>query len=135
MLGCGSHSFCEVDLVYEKFSKRQTETVLTLPGAGGAVSFKYDLFGRRIYKSSSGGTSVYSFSSVQGSSQLVSRAFANQQRASRLDSYKEYLRKRISGRGLLPRYPAINEFRGARSLRIPGEADHHSGVIPITIPG
>ncbi len=33
---------------------------VTLPGSGGTVSFKYDPFGRRIYKSSSG-TSVYAY--------------------------------------------------------------------------
>jgi len=32
-----------------------------LPGSGGTVSFKYDPFGRRIYKSSSSGTSVYAY--------------------------------------------------------------------------
>jgi RHS repeat-associated protein len=32
---------------------------VTLPGSGGTVSFKYDPFGRRIYKSSSTATSVY----------------------------------------------------------------------------
>ncbi len=34
---------------------------VTLPGSGGTVSFKYDPFGRRIYKSSSAGTSVFAF--------------------------------------------------------------------------
>jgi hypothetical protein len=34
-------------------------TSMTLPGTGGTVSFKYDPFGRRIYKSSSAVTSVY----------------------------------------------------------------------------
>lgn len=34
---------------------------VTLPGAGGTVTFKYDPFGRRIYKSSSAGTSVYAY--------------------------------------------------------------------------
>src|SRR6202171_4911631 len=34
---------------------------VTLPGNGGAVSFKYDPFGRRIYKSSTAGTSVYAY--------------------------------------------------------------------------
>jgi RHS repeat-associated protein len=34
---------------------------VTLPGSGGTVSFKYDPFGRRIYKSSSVGTSVYAY--------------------------------------------------------------------------
>ena len=34
---------------------------VTLPGTGGTVSFKYDPFGRRIYKSSSTATSVYSY--------------------------------------------------------------------------
>ena len=33
----------------------------TLPGSGGTVSFKYDPFGRRIYKSSSSGTSVFAY--------------------------------------------------------------------------
>ena len=32
---------------------------VTLPGTGGTVSFKYDPFGRRIYKSLSTGTSVF----------------------------------------------------------------------------
>src|SRR6266571_6144731 len=36
-------------------------TSVTLPGTGGAVSFKYDPFGRRIYKSSSSATSVYAY--------------------------------------------------------------------------
>jgi len=36
-------------------------TSVTLPGSGGTVSFKYDPFGRRIYKSSSSGTSVYAY--------------------------------------------------------------------------
>jgi RHS repeat-associated protein len=36
-------------------------TSLTLPGSGGTVSFKYDPFGRRIYKSSSSGTSVFAY--------------------------------------------------------------------------
>ncbi len=34
---------------------------VTLPGSGGTVSFKYDPFGRRIYKSSSSTTSVYAY--------------------------------------------------------------------------
>src|SRR5207245_11079382 len=34
---------------------------VTLPGTGGTVSFKYDPFGRRIYKSSSSGTSFYAY--------------------------------------------------------------------------
>jgi RHS repeat-associated protein len=36
-------------------------TSVTLPGSGGTVSFKYDPFGRRIYKSSSSATSVYAY--------------------------------------------------------------------------
>jgi YD repeat-containing protein len=36
-------------------------TMVTLPGSGGAVTFKYDPFGRRIYKSSSSGTSIYAY--------------------------------------------------------------------------
>jgi len=32
---------------------------VTLPGSGGTVTLKYDPFGRRIYKSSSAGTSIY----------------------------------------------------------------------------
>jgi RHS repeat-associated protein len=36
-------------------------TSITLPGSGGTVSFKYDPFGRRIYKSSSSGTSVFAY--------------------------------------------------------------------------
>src|SRR6266403_5871134 len=34
---------------------------VTLPGSGGTVSFKYDPFGRRIYKSSSSATSIYAY--------------------------------------------------------------------------
>jgi RHS repeat-associated protein len=34
---------------------------VTLPGTGGTVSFKYDPFGRRIYKSSATGTSIYAY--------------------------------------------------------------------------
>jgi RHS repeat-associated protein len=34
---------------------------VTLPGSGGTVSFKYDPFGHRIYKSSSAGTSIYAY--------------------------------------------------------------------------
>jgi RHS repeat-associated protein len=36
-------------------------TSVTLPAGGGTVSFKYDPFGRRIYKSSSSGTSVFAY--------------------------------------------------------------------------
>jgi RHS repeat-associated protein len=36
-------------------------TSVTLPGSGGTVTFKYDPFGRRIYKSSSSGTSIYAY--------------------------------------------------------------------------
>ncbi len=36
-------------------------TTVTLPGSGGTVSFKYNPFGRRIYKSSSSTTSVYGY--------------------------------------------------------------------------
>ena len=36
-------------------------TSVTLPGSGGTVGFKYDPFGRRIYKSSSSGTSIYAY--------------------------------------------------------------------------
>jgi RHS repeat-associated protein len=36
-------------------------TSVTLPGSGGTVSFKYDPFGRRIYKYSSSATSVYAY--------------------------------------------------------------------------
>jgi len=41
------------------FENRLTSVVL--PGSGGTVSFKYDPFGRRIYKSSSAGTSIYAY--------------------------------------------------------------------------
>jgi hypothetical protein len=34
---------------------------VTLPGNGGTVSFKYDPLGRRIYKSSSLGTSIFAY--------------------------------------------------------------------------
>jgi len=36
-------------------------TSVTLPGSAGTVNFKYDPFGRRIYKSSSSNTSIYAF--------------------------------------------------------------------------
>jgi RHS repeat-associated protein len=36
-------------------------TSVVLPGSGGTVSFKYDPLGRRIYKSSSSGTSIYAY--------------------------------------------------------------------------
>jgi len=39
-------------------------TSVTLPGSGGTVSFKYDPFGRRIYKSSSSGTSIFAYDDV-----------------------------------------------------------------------
>ena len=34
---------------------------VTLSGTGGTVSFRYDPFGRRIYKASSSGTSIYAY--------------------------------------------------------------------------
>jgi RHS repeat-associated protein len=34
---------------------------VTLPGSGGTVSFKHDPYGRRIYKSSSAGTSAFAY--------------------------------------------------------------------------
>jgi RHS repeat-associated protein len=40
---------------------RNRLTSVTLPGSGGTVSFKYDPFGRRIYKSSSSGTSIFAY--------------------------------------------------------------------------
>jgi RHS repeat-associated protein len=36
-------------------------TSVVLPGSGGTVTFKYDPFGRRIYKSSSSGTSIFAY--------------------------------------------------------------------------
>jgi RHS repeat-associated protein len=36
-------------------------TSVTLPGSGGTVTFRYDPFGRRIYKSSSSGTSIFAY--------------------------------------------------------------------------
>ena len=36
-------------------------TSATLPGSGGTATFKYDPFYRRIYKSSSSGTSIYAY--------------------------------------------------------------------------
>src|SRR5262249_33122936 len=36
-------------------------TSVMLPGSGGTVSFKYDPFGRRIYKSSSAGSSIFAY--------------------------------------------------------------------------
>jgi RHS repeat-associated protein len=36
-------------------------TSATLPGSGGTVSYRYDPFGRRIYKSSSAGTSIFAY--------------------------------------------------------------------------
>jgi RHS repeat-associated protein len=41
------------------YENRMTSVIL--PGSGGTVSFKYDPFGRRIYKSSSSGTSIYAY--------------------------------------------------------------------------
>jgi RHS repeat-associated protein len=41
------------------FENRMTS--VTLPGSGGTVTFKYDPFGRRIYKSSPNGTSVFAY--------------------------------------------------------------------------
>ena len=38
-------------------------TNVTLPGSGGTVSYRYDPFGRRTYKSSSSGASVYAYDS------------------------------------------------------------------------
>src|SRR5712664_3706336 len=40
---------------------RGDSACVTLPASGGTVSFKYDPFGRRIYKSSSSGTSVFAY--------------------------------------------------------------------------
>jgi hypothetical protein len=39
----------------------QVEHAPSAAGSGGTVSFKYDPFGRRIYKSSSTGTSIYAY--------------------------------------------------------------------------
>jgi YD repeat-containing protein len=36
-------------------------TSVTLPGSGGTVAYAYDPFGRRIYKSSSAGTSIFTY--------------------------------------------------------------------------
>ncbi len=36
-------------------------TSVTLPGSGGTVSFKYDPLGRRIYKSSFLGPSIFAY--------------------------------------------------------------------------
>jgi YD repeat-containing protein len=36
-------------------------TSVTLPGTGGTVNFKYDPFGRRIEKTSSSATSIYTY--------------------------------------------------------------------------
>ncbi|MGC0776957.1 MAG: RHS repeat-associated core domain-containing protein [Candidatus Acidiferrum sp.] len=41
------------------FENRLTSVIL--PGSGGTVTFKYDPFGRRIYKSSSVGTSIFAY--------------------------------------------------------------------------
>src|SRR6267378_3016966 len=41
------------------FENRMTS--VTPPGTGGTVSFKYDPFGRRIYKASSAGTSIFAY--------------------------------------------------------------------------
>jgi RHS repeat-associated protein len=54
-------------------------TSVTLPASGGTVTFKYDPFGRRIYKSSSSGTSIYAYDQgnvieeVNGSGAVVAR--------------------------------------------------------------
>ena len=39
----------------------ETAGLFLRPGTGGTVSFKYDPFGRRIYKSSSTGTTIYAY--------------------------------------------------------------------------
>jgi RHS repeat-associated protein len=39
-------------------------STVTLPGSGGTVSFKYDPFGRRVYKSSSAATSIYAYDGI-----------------------------------------------------------------------
>ena len=36
-------------------------TLVTLPGSGGTVIYKYDPFGRRIYKSSNSGTRIFAY--------------------------------------------------------------------------
>jgi RHS repeat-associated protein len=36
-------------------------STVTLPGSGGSVTFRYDPFGRRIYRSSSSGTSIFGY--------------------------------------------------------------------------
>jgi YD repeat-containing protein len=41
------------------YENRMTSVVL--PGTGGTVNFKYDPFGRRIYKSSSAGTTIFAY--------------------------------------------------------------------------
>ncbi len=41
------------------YENRMTSVIL--PGSGGTVSFRYDPFGRRIYKSSSSGTSIFAY--------------------------------------------------------------------------
>ena len=52
---------------------------MILPGSGGAVSFRYDPFGRRIYKSSTSGTSIYTYDGdnlveeINGSGGVVAR--------------------------------------------------------------
>jgi RHS repeat-associated protein len=44
------------------YENRLISTVL--PGTGGTVAFKYDPFGRRIYKSSTSGTSIYAYDGI-----------------------------------------------------------------------
>jgi RHS repeat-associated protein len=57
--------------------RRQTSVILF--GSRGTVTFKYDPFGRRIYKSSSAGTSIYAYDQgnvieeVNGSGAVVAR--------------------------------------------------------------
>ena len=41
------------------FENRLTSVIL--PASGGTVAFKYDPFGRRIYKSSTSATSIYAY--------------------------------------------------------------------------
>ena len=50
-------------------------TSVTLPGSGGTVSFKYDPFGRRIYKSSSSGTSVFAYDGDNLIEETIRRLF------------------------------------------------------------
>jgi hypothetical protein len=52
-MSCGLQNYNSPGTGYENSSEKTA--------VGSGVSFKYDPFGRRIYKSSSAGTSIYAY--------------------------------------------------------------------------